>query len=285
MNKIHKNVKAIGISTKNVVKQKNAINMIDDILRKYNVELVLEEDFAKEIGKKGLKHEEFIQKVKIVISVGGDGNFISTCRKFATSNIYIFGVHTGNLGFLTDVTLNECEQFFENFFNGNYRIEQPYMLEARFFDNKNIIKKIAFNDVVLMRKKVDSIAHIEAFLDERHFNSYFGDGVIVSSAMGSTAYNMSAGGAIIYPLCEVFSLTPICSHSLTQRPLILPRKFSVKFKSNDDVVVLIDGQDRMNLRDFMSVEVGLSNLKVNLIKQLNRDYFEVLKEKLRWGAQ
>lgn len=145
------------------------------------------------------------------------------------------------------------------------------------------MEKLAFNDIVLMRRKIDSTSNIEAFLNSKYFNSYFGDGVIISSAMGSTAYNMSAGGAIIYPLCDVFSLTPVCSHSLTQRPLILPKEFKVEFKSCDDVVVLIDGQDRVDLKNYTSVEVGISDVRVNLIRHKDRDYFEILKQKLRWG--
>ena len=119
----------------------------------------------------------------------------------------------------------------------------------------------------------------------KHFNSYFGDGVIISSAMGSTAYNMSAGGPIIHPLCDAYSVTPICSHSLTQRPLVLPREFRLEFRSNDDVVVLIDGQDRFDLIEFDSVDIGVSDIRVNLLRQKGRDYFGVLKEKLRWGQQ
>ena len=189
------------------------------------------------------------------------------------------------MGFLTDITLSEFEQHFSDFLKGNYDIQKPNLLQIKFIKNSQITTKQAFNDIVLMRKKIKSIAKIEAFLDKKHFNSYIGDGVIISSAMGSTAYNMSAGGAIIYPLCDVFSLTPICSHSLTQRPLILPSKFKVEFISRDDVSVIIDGQESEDLKNFDSIEVGISNLKANIIRHKNRDYFEVLKQKLRWGHE
>ncbi|RAZ25835.1 NAD(+) kinase [Campylobacter hyointestinalis] len=283
MTEIHKNLKTIGISTRNALEQKQAIKIIEKILNDYGIEIALESRAAKELGLIGYSFEELIKKAPLIISIGGDGNFIATCRKCANASTYVFGVHTGHLGFLTDVTLEDFKGFISEFLKGNYTIERPYMLEAKFKKDDKITKKFAFNDVVLMRRKIDSTSHIEAFLNDKHFNSYYGDGVIVSSAIGSTAYNMSAGGAIIYPLCEVFSLTPVCSHSLTQRPLILPKEFKVEFKSEDDVVVLIDGQDRSDLKNYSSVEIGISDVWVNLVRHKSRDYFGVLKQKLRWG--
>ncbi|WP_419251320.1 NAD(+) kinase [Campylobacter fetus] len=283
MIEIHKNLKAVGILTRNAIDQKDAINTLKKILEKYEVSVLLEHHIAAELNEVGCSLDEMLKNTNLIISVGGDGNFIRTCRKCASSGVFVFGVHTGHLGFLTDVTLNQCDKFFEEFFRGCYEIEKPYMLEAKFKKDDKIMEKLAFNDIVLMRRKIDSTSNIEAFLNSKYFNSYFGDGVIISSAMGSTAYNMSAGGAIIYPLCDVFSLTPVCSHSLTQRPLILPKEFKVEFKSCDDVVVLIDGQDRVDLKNYTSVEVGISDVRVNLIRHKDRDYFEILKQKLRWG--
>ncbi|EGK8156451.1 NAD(+) kinase [Campylobacter fetus] len=283
MIEIHKNLKAVGILTRNAIDQKDAINTLKKILEKYEVSVLLEHHIAAELNEVGCSLDEMLKNTNLIISVGGDGNFISTCRKCASSGVFVFGVHTGHLGFLTDVTLNQCDKFFEEFFRGCYEIEKPYMLEAKFKKDDKIMEKLAFNDIVLMRRKIDSTSNIEAFLNSKYFNSYFGDGVIISSAMGSTAYNMSAGGAIIYPLCDVFSLTPVCSHSLTQRPLILPKEFKVEFKSCDDVVVLIDGQDRVDLKNYTSVEVRISDVRVNLIRHKDRDYFEILKQKLRWG--
>ena len=247
--------------------------------------MIFESHVAQSISLEGYEFSELIKRAKVIVSLGGDGNFIATCRRAAQSEAYIYGVHTGHLGFLTDSTLDEFGEFLDQFLNGIYDIERPYMLRANFNKNGIITTKLAFNDIVLMRKKIDTTSYIDAFLNSKHFNSYFGDGVIISSAMGSTAYNMSAGGPIIYPLCDAYSVTPICSHSLTQRPLVLPREFRLEFRSNDDVVVLIDGQDRFDLIEFDSVDIGVSDIRVNLLRQKGRDYFGVLKEKLRWGQQ
>lgn len=284
MKDLYKNIKFVGLVARNGQKQEQNIEILTKILEKYNIQILLESSCAKELKQVGFSASELAKNSDFIISLGGDGTLISTCRTFAKSGKLILGIHAGTLGFLTDITINECEQFFSEFFKGNYEVESPNFLELNLVKNGKSQKKIAFNDVVLARNKVLSIAHIDAFLNGKHFNSYFGDGVIVSSAVGSTAYNMSSGGAIIYPLCDVFSLTPICSHSLTQRPLILPKKFVVRLQSRDDVALVIDGQDAHKLDQFDYVEVGISELRANLIRHLGRDYFGILKQKLRWGS-
>ncbi|MDY3132431.1 MAG: NAD(+) kinase [Campylobacter lanienae] len=285
MSKIHKNLNTIAITTRDPIEQKDALLKIIKIIKSRSIDVIFESHVAQSISLEGYEFSELIKRAKVIVSLGGDGNFIATCRRAAQSEAYIYGVHTGHLGFLTDSTLDEFGEFLDQFLNGIYDIERPYMLRANFNKNGKITTKLAFNDIVLMRKKIDTTSYIDAFLNSKHFNSYFGDGVIISSAMGSTAYNMSAGGPIIYPLCDAYSVTPICSHSLTQRPLVLPREFRLEFRSNDDVVVLIDGQDRFDLIEFDSVDIGVSDIRVNLLRQKGRDYFGVLKEKLRWGQQ
>ncbi|WP_086235774.1 MULTISPECIES: NAD(+) kinase [Campylobacter] len=285
MSKIHKNLNIIAITTRDPIEQKDALLKIIKIIKSRSIDVIFETHVAQSISLEGYEFSELIKRAKVIVSLGGDGNFIATCRRAAQSEVYIYGVHTGHLGFLTDSTLDEFGEFLDQFLNGIYDIERPYMLRANFNKNGKITTKLAFNDIVLMRKKIDTTSHIDAFLNSKYFNSYFGDGVIISSAMGSTAYNMSAGGPIIHPLCDAYSVTPICSHSLTQRPLVLPREFRLEFRSNDDVVVLIDGQDRFDLIEFDSVDIGVSDIRVNLLRQKGRDYFGVLKEKLRWGQQ
>ena len=285
MSKIHKNLNTIAITTRDPIEQKDALLKIIKIIKSRSIDVIFESHVAQSISLEGYEFSELIKRAKVIVSLGGDGNFIATCRRAAQSEAYIYGVHTGHLGFLTDSTLDEFGEFLDQFLNGIYDIERPYMLRANFNKNGIITTKLAFNDIVLMRKKIDTTSYIDAFLNSKHFNSYFGDGVIISSAMGSTAYNMSAGGPIIHPLCDAYSVTPICSHSLTQRPLVLPRECRLEFRSNDDVVVLIDGQDRFDLIEFDSVDIGVSDIRVNLLRQKGRDYFGVLKEKLRWGQQ
>lgn len=279
----YKNIKNIGIVAKKHDNIKQNINSISEVLNSYGVNTLLETETAKFINLRGLSLSKLAKSCDIIISLGGDGTLLGVCRKIVDFSTPVLGVYAGNLGFLTDIKILDIKEFFENFFNGKFEMQCPYLLDVELKKDGNVLNKVAFNDVVLVRSKIKSIARIEAYLHGKHFNSYFGDGVIVSSPIGSTAYNMSAGGAIIYPFCDVFSITPICSHSLTQRPLILPKSALSSFKSKDDVVVVIDGQDVYQMNDYDEIAVKLSDKRVNLIKSAKNDYFDVLKEKLRWG--
>lgn len=274
------------VTTKDASTQKDAILKLEQILSHLGITMLLENHSAKELGRNdGLSKDEIFSRTKLVICLGGDGNYIGACRKFWEYGAYLFGVHTGRLGFLTDVVIDECAVFLTELKNGKFYLQQPKFLQAKLIKGQNFISKLAFNDITLMREKINSITQIDAFLDGKYFNSYIGDGLIISSPMGSTAYNMSAGGAIMHPQCEIYAITPVCSHALTQRPLILPSNFEVEFRSNDDVVVLMDGQDYVGLKDYDSLKVGISQTSINLIRRMGHDYFDVLRQKLRWGHQ
>jgi len=130
------------------------------------------------------------------------------------------------------------------------------------------------------------MANIEAYIDNELVNSYYGDGLIVSTPTGSTAYNISAGGPVVYPLTEALILTPVCPHSLTQRPLVLPVNFEVKFKSaNSDTLIIVDGQDTYKMGDFDFVSIRIAQNGAKLIHRVDRNYFKVLKDKLHWGQE
>ncbi len=164
-----------------------------------------------------------------------------------------------------------------------FRIEKPYLLSIFLEDRQGkILEKLAFNDVVISKKNQASMAHIEVFRKEKKFNEYFGDGLIVATPAGSTAYNLSANGPIVYTLAQAFILTPVCSHSLTQRPIVLPKGFEIEIMAKD-CMLCIDGQENYKMNDFKSIKVGLSDKNVALIHPKNRDYFQILKEKLHWG--
>ncbi|CZE49226.1 NAD(+) kinase [Campylobacter geochelonis] len=279
---IHKNLKIIGL----VAKNGENIAVIEEFFASRGIEILVEKNSAKKIGKKGFSLDEICKKTNFIISLGGDGTLISTCRQVVGKDVYVLGIHDGTLGFLTDIKMNDMQSFFTQFFAGIYEIERPLMLDVVFKKNggKNI-KRVAFNDVVITRNTISSMSKVDTYLNGKYFNTYYGDGVIVSSPAGSTAYNMSANGPIIYPLSNVFCITPICSHSLTQRPLVLPNEHELSFKNVDEneVAIVIDGQDVFDMNKFDEVCIHLGNTHANLIRHLNRDYFSVLKEKLHWG--
>lgn len=269
--KIHTDVKKIGV----VCKNPDDLPYISAILAKFQITPIANFSDIRAV----------LDETSLFLSVGGDGTLISLCRKLALKKAYIMGVNAGTLGFLTDIELCKLEEFFKNFLDGRYVIEHPKMLEVRVKKSQKELKKYAFNDVVITRKNIATMSKIDAYLDGKYFNTYWGDGVIITSPIGSTGYNMSAMGPIIYPLSDVFCITPICSHSLTQRPLLLPKQYTLSFKNSisNDIVAIIDGQDIINLKDFDEIFVTLGDKGSNLVKNIEHDYFDVLKRKLGWG--
>ena len=283
---LQKNLKFVGIIAKTEVEILPIIEEISKILRLGGIEILCEKTCAQYFGKTGFSIDEILSRTKVLISLGGDGTLIGVARSVLKKGAYIIGVNAGTLGFLTDIKNSEFNAFWREFMAGKFRLDKlPVLSVSLERKNGEKLEISAFNDMVITRSHISSMAKIDAFLDDTHFNTYYGDGVIISSPAGSTAYNMSANGAIIYPLCEVFAITPICSHSLTQRPLILPKRYKLGFKNsgNSELCVVIDGQNFYNMDEFKSVEVKISKHKSQIIRASSYDYFAVLKEKLRWG--
>lgn len=289
MNKLDfSSLSAVFVTTRDAKAQKDNICALELVLKNLGIKMLLQTHSAQALSRDdGLGLDEIFSQTKFVLSLGGDGNYIGACRRFVRYGACVFGVHTGHLGFLTDALLCECETSLKEIIAGEFVAQKTRLLEADFLgkDGKTQKNKLAFNDIAILRKNPTSTAHIDAFLDDFCFNSYYGDGVIVASAMGSTAYNLSAGGAILHPSVRAFSLTPICSHSFSQRPMILGDEHEIEFRSNDDVIVMMDGQDHIDLAGFSGIKVRASKEQITLIHRKNRDYFRVLKEKLGWGHQ
>ncbi len=258
--------------------------LIKKKLKRFNVEMVLDESSAALFDEKGINFEKLCKISDIIISLGGDGTLISVSRRSYIYNKPILGINVGKLGFLVDVDVCEADSFLDKLFIGEYRIDERMVLEV-IFNRKNSEEKraIAFNDVVFSRPMVSGMVDLKAYIDGTLFNNYYGDGLIVSTPTGSTAYNLSSGGPVVFPLTEALILTPLCSHSLTQRPLILPANFKVMIKSDDEVLISLDGQEFYNISEYDSIEVKMAKNSVKLIHRLERNYFSVLREKLKWG--
>ncbi|WP_457749233.1 NAD(+)/NADH kinase [Sulfurimonas sp.] len=257
---------------------------LEKIFNKYKIEVNIESISGGMIGIMGMEFDILCKSCDALVTLGGDGTLISTVRRSFKYDIPIFGVYAGSLGFLADINLDELDIFVSNLVNGQYRMDERSILEAQFIQNEKEVTLYAFNDIVLTRPSVSNMIHIETLVDSKAFNTYYGDGVIISTPTGSTAYNLSAGGPVLFPLTNVFALTPICPHSLTQRPVVLPGKFSIEMKTpKDKALVIIDGQDKHELNIGQSIHIKLAKKKVKLIHREEFNYFEVLKEKLNWG--
>ena len=254
---------------------------IKALFEEANIDIYLEDNSANMISLNGYSLDELCQKVDFLISVGGDGTLLSVVRKSFKYDKAVFGINLGTLGFLTDISMEQLPDFIKDLKNNIYKIDNRMMVEG----SVNLNKFVAFNDIVISRKSISSMIKIAGKIDGKDFNSYYGDGVIISTPTGSTAYNLSVGGPIVYPLTEAFIVTPVSPHSLTQRPLVMPAHFEIEFKiiDNQGAVVIVDGQDIYEVEQNQSIKIKIASKKAKMIHRVQRDYFEVLNEKLRWG--
>ena len=276
------NIKSAGIILKpSSPELKETYLKIKSLFEEANIEIYLEDNSANMISLSGYSLDELCQKVDFLISVGGDGTLLSVVRKSFKYDKPVLGINLGTLGFLTDISMEQLPSFIKDLKNNIYKIDNRMMVEG----SVNLNKFVAFNDIVISRKSISSMIKISAKIDGKHFNSYDGDGVIVSTPTGSTAYNLSVGGPIVYPLTEAFIVTPVAPHSLTQRPLVMPADFEIEFKiiDNQGAVVIVDGQDIYEVEQNQSIKIKIASKKAKMIHRVQRNYFEVLNEKLRWG--
>ena len=255
---------------------------IKNIFSKYNITILLEEYSAKMLGEKEYcQFDKLCQNSDFLVTIGGDGTLISVARRSFKYNKSILGINLGTLGFLTSVLPNELDKFLQEFVNNIYTIDNRMMIETTINTNKSV----AFNDIVIRSKSVTHMINIDAYINNKKINSYYGDGLVISTPTGSTAYNMSSGGPVVYPLTEAFIVTPISAHSLTQRPLVLPAYFELELSTTDKqgAMIIIDGQDIYEINQNEIISIKIASSKAKLIRNINRDYFKVLNEKLNWG--
>ncbi len=281
----NKEIKTVGVVLRpSTPDLKDNYEKLKDIFSNYGIDVLLEKRSAQMIKTEGEEFRDICTKADFLITIGGDGTLISTIRRSFDFDIPILGVHAGNLGFLADLSIDELDSFVQKIIKGEYRVDDRAVIEATVIKDSKEVKMYAFNDVVLTRTRVSNMIHVETLVDSKAFNTYYGDGVIVSTPSGSTAYNLSAGGPVMFPMSDVFALTPICPHSLTQRPVVLPGKFPIEMKTSEErALIIIDGQDMHELELGESVHIKLATKTVKLIHKEEYSYFDVLKEKLGWG--
>lgn len=223
----------------------------------------------------------------LAVVVGGDGTLLAAARLLGDRQIPILAINHGGLGFLTEVTLDEMYPALERVLAGQFVTEPRMMMDVRLSrGRKRLGAYRALNDVVINKGTVSRIIELETRVDGHYVSRFRSDGLIVASPTGSTAYNLSAGGPIIFPTMNAMVVTPICSHTLTNRPIVLPHgvKIDVTLRSaQDEVYVTVDGQIGMQMLidDLLSVEK--SKVAVKLVAPGDKNYFDVLRGKLKWG--
>lgn len=233
--------------------------------------------------------DEIAETCDLLVVLGGDGTMISTVRLVSGRGIPVLGVNLGTLGYLTEFAVADAIPALESVARGDFKVVERMILAWRTLrDGKQVGSGSALNDVVVNKSALARIIEIECSVGSDYVTTYRADGLIVATPTGSTAYNLSAGGPIIAPGAEVISICPICPHTLTNRPLVLPYDVQINLKLNtgrEEVMLTSDGQTGMPLMAGDRVEIIRSAETFNTVSARDRDYFEILRSKLKWSGR
>mgnify|MGYP005834992713 CR=1 FL=1 len=258
-------------------------------LKQKGAEIFVDIETSQSIGIKGYLRSEIPKLADLVLVLGGDGTMLSVARLVCEKGIPILGINLGGLGFITEVQRTEIYDALERIFSGQYTLEERMMLNAYVVRHgERIAGYTTLNDVVINKGALARIIDLETFVDKRYVSTFRSDGLIVSTPTGSTAYCLSAGGPILFPTINSIVLIPICPHTLTNRPIVLPDTVIVEVTLKslvEDVFLTLDGQVGFSLRQNDTVIIEKSPHKTRLLIPFERDFFEVLRTKLRWGER
>ena len=261
-------------------------------LAQRSIPLLVEQDTAIHLDLQGvsserrIKREELSSRSNLIVVLGGDGTLISVCRHPSALAPKIIGV---NLGFLTEIIPDELFVALENVLEGRAKLESRTLFDCSVYrDGKEHASYTALNDVVITKQALARIFALEVLINQERAAVVRGDGIILASPAGSTAYSLAAGGSIVHPQVEAMLLTPICPHSLTSRPLVLPADSQVQLRLASETVMneiylTVDGQVGMALTHADSVTVSTSKSYIQVVTSPNKSYFEVLNAKLKWA--
>lgn len=222
-----------------------------------------------------------------IIVLGGDGTFLSVARFLDKRDTPLIGVNLGGLGFLTEIAREACFREIQRIVKGEFEIEERMRLSVSVLrSHETVFQMSVLNDAVINKGALARIVDLKTRINGRRLTDYRADGLIIATPTGSTAYNLSAGGPIVYPTAQAMILTPICPFSLSNRPIILPSEVALQVElgeSTDDVALTCDGQVGFDLTPSDSIVITRASTPLRLIKTSSIDYFEILRTKLRWG--
>jgi NAD+ kinase len=226
----------------------------------------------------------------MVVVLGGDGTLISTARIIGARDIPILGVNLGSLGFLTEIALDELYPALDKCLQGEYRVSERLMLHASVErDGVEIASHLVLNDVVINKGALARIVDLKTTVNDYDVTTFKADGLIISTPTGSTGYSLSAGGPIITPSMDCIVITPICPHTLTNRPLVIDAaavvSVTVKSLDDEDIYLTLDGQVGVELKSGDMIHICRAEHNARLIMSEERDYFAVLRTKLKWGER
>ncbi|MCX5718255.1 MAG: NAD(+)/NADH kinase [Nitrospirae bacterium] len=258
-------------------------------LNNRGLEVFLDAETASLLKMKGYPRSEMPSLVDMIVVLGGDGTMLNVARLVCERGVPILGVNLGGLGFITEVRKEELSDAMSKTLSGEYSIEDRLMLTAHIHRHgEKIAEHTVLNDVVVNKGALARIIDLETYINKTYVTIFRADGLIVSTPTGSTAYSLSAGGPVLYPTLDCIILTPICPHTLTNRPTVLPADVLIEIilKSvSEDVFLTLDGQVGFSLRKDDVVKIKRSPFKTRLVIPFERDYFQTLRTKLKWGER
>jgi NAD+ kinase len=287
----------IGVIAK--MNKPEAVNIVGHLLdwfRMKKIEVYIENEMAYLLGPHALEPNvntvergTFPSHAEMILVLGGDGTLLSVARLVGDHKVPILGVNLGGLGFLTEITLEELYGVLDRVIQGDFTTDERVVLSACVIrKGKGVAEFTVLNDAVINKGALARIIDMETTINGEYVTTFKSDGLIISTPTGSTAYNLSAGGPIVYPSLHCIILTPICPHTLTNRPIVVPDDVEIRATLRtiqQEVILTLDGQQGFSLEVEDVVEVKKSAVGILLIKSPYRHYFEVLREKLKWGER
>ncbi len=260
---------------------------IATILKKSDIHVMLPDNipFTGKADFDVVPFDKAIREAEMIICLGGDGSILNIAKPAAIHEIPILGVNKGNMGYLTEMNSNEIELLPEILLGKKYHIDERMMLNVSIMrGDDTIFSTVSLNDIGVCKSGLTKIIDLDVFADNSFISHYNGDGVVIASPTGSTAYSMSAGGPIIVPLALNITLTPICSHSLSDKPIVLSYRRTIsilaKTVADDMIVVSADGGESIPVRYGDRVIINISELKTRLIRYKDRNFYDIVYSKL-----
>jgi NAD+ kinase len=284
-------IQTIGIALK--TDQPRLGSVVRDIakwLQDRGVELLIGPDASKVSGLSGMPLIELADKVDLMVVLGGDGTLLAVARAIGERAVPVLGVNLGTLGYLAEISLDELFPTLEGVLAGRLQIEARMRLDVHAErDGREIGRYLALNDAVIARTALSRMIDLKTWADDAEVTTYHADGLIAATPTGSSAYSLSAGGPLLLPGISAIVLTPICPHTLTQRPIVLPKRCQVVIEVLDmrggEVHLTVDGQVGCQLQEGDRINVSASNRPLQMLVSADRNRFEVMRNKLRWGAR
>lgn len=232
-----------------------------------------------------IEHDEISSDFNFFFSLGGDGTFLESVRYVRNSGVPIIGINTGRLGFLANISLSEIDSSLNSLFSNDFQIENRSLLQFESKENPFQMFPYALNEITV-QKHDTSLVTIDAQVNDQEINTYWADGLIISTPTGSTAYSMSTGGPIVAPECDVFIISPIASHNLTVRPLVLTNKQEISLKISSrsgSFMTTIDSQSHI-FPSGTTIKLKLAPFQVKIVRLSHHTFFNTIRKKLMWGA-